>query len=275
LEKYWDIDGIEYYDANRGTPSLSYLQRYDAVLVWSNNHFSDNVLLGNRLADYIDLGGAVVMTQFCFGSGWAMSGRLMDSYSPFAPGALRYETHTLGVHQPGHFLFSDVNNVSDYFTAAVTMQNSGVSVGSWDDSTPFVAYNPNNHTVAINAYVGHVRYYTGDMIPLLHNAINFSRGATGVSDLTETLPANFELSQNYPNPFNPTTEISYLLPAKSEVRLDVFNILGQMVASLPQGLQEAGKHSVIFDASNLSSGTYLYRLEAGKTTSTKKMIVLK
>jgi hypothetical protein len=275
LEKYWDINGIEYYDASRATPSLSYLQRYDAVLVWSNNHFNDSVLLGNRLADYIDLGGAVVMTQFCFGSGWSMSGRLMDSYSPFAPGAVRYATHTLGVHQPGHFLFNDVSNLSDYFTSAVTMQNGGVSVGSWDDSTPCVAYNPTNHIVAINAYCGAARHYDGDMIPLLHNAINFSRGATGVSDLTEPLPGNFELMQNYPNPFNPTTEISYLLPAKSEVRLDVFNILGQRVVSLPQGLQEAGKHSVIFDASNLSSGTYLYRLEAGKMTNTKKMVVLK
>ncbi len=98
-------------------------------------------------------------------------------------------------------------------------------------------------------------------------------GTTDVED--ETLPAEFTLSQNYPNPFNPTTKINYALPKDEFVTLKVFNILGEEVAKLVEGRVTAGSHSVEFDASNLSSGTYIYRLTAGKFVSTKKMILLK
>lgn len=98
-------------------------------------------------------------------------------------------------------------------------------------------------------------------------------GTTDVED--ETLPAEFTLSQNYPNPFNPTTKINYALPKDEFVTLKVFNILGEEVANLVEGKVTAGSHSVEFDASNLSSGTYIYRLTAGKFVSTKKMILLK
>lgn len=98
-------------------------------------------------------------------------------------------------------------------------------------------------------------------------------GTTDVED--ETLPAEFTLSQNYPNPFNPTTKINYALPKDEFVTLEVFNILGEEVANLVEGKVTAGSHSVEFDASNLSSGTYIYRLTAGKFVSTKKMILLK
>ena len=76
-----------------------------------------------------------------------------------------------------------------------------------------------------------------------------------------TLPSDLLLEQNYPNPFNPTTTIRYALPATSQVRLDVFTISGQRVAELVSGVQSAGWHEVTFDASSLTSGVYVYRLE--------------
>ncbi|AXJ00409.1 Por secretion system C-terminal sorting domain-containing protein [Cyclonatronum proteinivorum] len=88
-------------------------------------------------------------------------------------------------------------------------------------------------------------------------------------------PTQITLEQNYPNPFNPTTSIRYTLNASSDVRLDVFNLMGQRVASLQDGFQQAGTHTVSFDGSQLSSGVYVYRLQAGGQTLTRKMTLVK
>ncbi|MDX9856182.1 MAG: T9SS type A sorting domain-containing protein [candidate division Zixibacteria bacterium] len=97
----------------------------------------------------------------------------------------------------------------------------------------------------------------------------------GTATIESSLPTSFALAQNYPNPFNPSTEISFSLPNASDVRLEVFNVLGQSVAILVDGRVEAGTHSVRWDASNSASGVYLYRIQAGEFTDTRKMMLLK
>lgn len=84
----------------------------------------------------------------------------------------------------------------------------------------------------------------------------------------------FSLNENYPNPFNPSTTIRYGLPARSQVTLAVFNTLGQQVAVLQNGEQEAGYHEAHFDGSRLSSGVYLYRMQAGSYVETKKLLLV-
>lgn len=88
-------------------------------------------------------------------------------------------------------------------------------------------------------------------------------------------PVKFELTQNYPNPFNPSTSISFTIPQSSNVKLSVFNLLGQEVQNLVNGFLEAGSHTVSFDAKNLNSGIYLYKLEANGFTQTRKMTLIK
>ena len=85
----------------------------------------------------------------------------------------------------------------------------------------------------------------------------------------------FALSQNYPNPFNPTTTIEYSLPQRTNVNLTVYNVLGQMVTTLANGMEGPGQHQVVFDGSSLASGTYLYVLEAGTYRSVQKMMLIK
>lgn len=91
---------------------------------------------------------------------------------------------------------------------------------------------------------------------------------------TNHIPDRFALNQNYPNPFNPLTTIHYSLPARLHVDLKIYNVLGQLVATLVNKDQAAGSYSVQFDAHNLPSGMYIYRLKAGNYTSVKKMMVI-
>ena len=100
--------------------------------------------------------------------------------------------------------------------------------------------------------------------------------STGVVEHQKgNLPERFVLEQNYPNPFNPSTTIQYALPNRSHVTLTVFNTLGERVATLVQGEQEAGNHEVQFQASNLASGVYFYRLQAGDFVQSRKLLLLK
>ena len=95
---------------------------------------------------------------------------------------------------------------------------------------------------------------------------------------TETeslLPEVIALEPNYPNPFNPETVITFDLPAVLEVELKVYDLLGAEVATLASGLTDAGRHSVTWDAGDLSAGIYLAHLRAGGQTQTRKMILLK
>jgi hypothetical protein len=87
--------------------------------------------------------------------------------------------------------------------------------------------------------------------------------------------AQFALAQNFPNPFNPETNINFELAEATNVSLRVFNLLGQEVATLVSGPQAAGHHTVSFDGSNLTSGMYVYRLEAGSFSATRKMVLMK
>jgi len=93
-------------------------------------------------------------------------------------------------------------------------------------------------------------------------------------DQTE-LPESFTLEQNYPNPFNPSTIIQFRLPINSEVRIEVYDLLGRLVAVPVEGRFSPGDHAVVFDAGRLASGMYLYRLQAGNVSITRKMVLVK
>ena len=96
-----------------------------------------------------------------------------------------------------------------------------------------------------------------------------------VEDELTVIPRIFVLLQNYPNPFNPTTTIEYVLPKSAEVLLTIYNLRGQEEARIVEGQRTGGYHRVTWDASNVSSGIYFYRLQAGDFVQTRKMVLLK
>jgi hypothetical protein len=94
-------------------------------------------------------------------------------------------------------------------------------------------------------------------------------------EIDNFIPERYTLKQNFPNPFNPSTTISYEIPREVHVKLEVYNLLGQRVQLLIDEVQQAGSHEFIFNSEDFASSVYLYRLQAGNYTETKKMILLR
>ena len=139
-----------------------------------------------------------------------------------------------------------------------------------DPGNPSLAGSYNTPGSANGVFVSGDYVYVADENSLM--ILRFT--ATGVQE-DESVPLSFSLGQNYPNPFNAQTKISYSLPKASNARLDIFNLLGQKIETLFEGHQQAGEHSVAWDASGFSSGIYFYKLVAGDKVFTKRMTVVK
>ena len=103
----------------------------------------------------------------------------------------------------------------------------------------------------------------------------FIKNPTAVEEESQAIPTEFSLSQNYPNPFNPTTSIRYGLPVASEVKVTLHNALGQEIVTLVDGVQSAGYHTAVWNASNFGSGVYFIRIQAGDFSSIKKAVLTK
>jgi phosphatidylserine/phosphatidylglycerophosphate/cardiolipin synthase-like enzyme len=150
---------------------------------------------------------------------------------------------------------------------------SYVITGSHNWSSSAENTNDENTLIIQNAQV--VNHYLQEFTARYYEANG--NDSIFVTDIEEdiTTPIHYSLSQNYPNPFNPTTNISFSIPMKSKVELNVYNTLGQKVTTLINGQKEAGNHTVTFNASNLNSGVYFYRLKTVNFNQTKKLLILK
>jgi hypothetical protein len=119
------------------------------------------------------------------------------------------------------------------------------------------------------------RSLTLTMEGTITNNVCFNIEEAPLFNHNNAVPREYKLSQNYPNPFNPSTKIDYSIPVNGRVKVTVFNSLGQAVKVLVNQVQDAGSYALTFDGSNLSSGIYYYKIEAGSFADTKKMILVK
>ena len=127
----------------------------------------------------------------------------------------------------------------------------------------------------IRSLIGIVKYKNSEYKLEPRTNSDFVGELDGVKQTSSVVPASFSLLQNYPNPFNPTTKIEYSIAKAGYVSLKIYNILGQVVATLGNQYQNAGTYTATFDGSKLASGIYFYRLNAGSFSAVKKMLLLK
>jgi len=154
----------------------------------------------------------------------------------------------------------DDRTVSQAISFGANMiKNNGAALGTAKDAMDYI-----NNGITVPA----------GWIPGSYGMIYYGNPATSVA-VTAELPESPVLLGNYPNPFNPQTIISFALPDNGFVKLSVFDISGRQMAQLVNGWREAGYHEVTFDASGLASGMYLYRLSAGNTAISGKMMLVK
>jgi len=179
--------------------------------------------------------------------------------------------------KPAFFAVVDVglnyNALDSLIVYADTLEESDYTPESW---TPFAAALASAVTARDQNYTNSspAGEALGEAKDNLEAAIN-GLVITDVETFEENRFRSFELSQNYPNPFNPTTTLSFSIPVRSEVRISLINVIGEVVKEIASGTYESGTHEVKLDASGLSSGVYFYKLEAGEFTSTKKLILMK
>ena len=114
--------------------------------------------------------------------------------------------------------------------------------------------------------------FVSNTVSVLRNTVTAS---TEVDDNNLNKPISYALRQNFPNPFNPTTSISFALPTRSFVSLKVFDVLGREVSTIVCGELQAGTYTRQWNAANLASGVYFYRLQAGTYSDTKKLLLLR
>jgi Secretion system C-terminal sorting domain/Photosynthesis system II assembly factor YCF48 len=146
--------------------------------------------------------------------------------------------------------------------------NGGID---WQYQT-LIPPNASNGFESITMINENIGWMVGDF-GVVYKTIN--GGVVAIKDTDKRIPEGFTLDQGYPNPFNPTTWITYSLPASNQVTLKVFNITGQVVATLVNERQEAGTHEVTFEAGELPGGIYFYKLTSGSFSQTRKMLMVK
>jgi len=163
---------------------------------------------------------------------------------------------------------TEVNNYGFYV-------EKKVNDGEWDDIT-FIEGNGNSNSPKEYNYSDNDVFAGGSKFQYRLKQVD-TDGKSEYSDVVEVelVPTQFDLSQNYPNPFNPSTTIRFSLPKQIQLKINLYNMLGELVETIAQGTYEAGYYKVSFNANNLASGMYIYRIESSDFVKTMKMMLLK
>ncbi len=287
FQAYFNAGGTGTIDAG-GASAATFTYPHDA---WFAVQFK--VDLDADQAQFWVNGTSVYTWQYTLGTFGTPVPKVLDASDIFAPNAVAANN----AMYIDNFYFSDQPFIPVELTSFIANVNTlGQVVLNWETATEV-----NNQGFEIERRTETSEYRTIGFVEgfgtttepksyiytdvTAENGINYYRlkqvdfnGTYEYSSEIEvdvTGPLTFDLAQNYPNPFNPSTSIKYSVPESGNIRLSVFNIVGEEVAVLVDGFSQAGFYEVTFDASNLSTGVYLYKLQSANSVQTKKMMLLK
>jgi hypothetical protein len=162
------------------------------------------------------------------------------------------------------YIISGLQNGSDSFYVQMVLDTADVGGGQTSDSTDY----------SMSGIYQDQNQGAGGDAPRYKRKV-FFENQTPNSNIINNLPTKYELQQNYPNPFNPLTTIKYALPQMGFVNIKIYDITGREILKLVNEYKQAGYHSIVFNGSNLASGVYFYRIEAGSFIQVKKMVLIK
>ena len=190
----------------------------------------------------------------------------------------------------GHYYWGGVSSTvphpaigyDSWFWEKIVVNGNSVSVWVYADGeaptdTASYTFTTNNVTLGTAAPELHILGSTDDDSSAVHIDeiwYNETPTAMGISD-DVPIASSYKLGQNYPNPFNPTTHIRFNIPETGNTKLTVFNIMGEAVANLVDGVVPAGGHTVSWNAANMPTGVYFYRMESGNFSQTRKLLLVK
>lgn len=273
-------DSVCYREVQSTTPTLAELTPYPTVLAYSNYRFADSVALGNVLADYVDAGGGVVICVGAFVNGFQMAGRVMTgSYATFPAWSYTATTTTLGWHNAAHPIMSGVSSVQDMFISNCPVAPTAESVANWADGRHYVAVSANRRVVGINQFPSIYGYpqRQGDWGLVIHNALAFLSGMTGVEETPAGLPAGFVLAAG-PNPSRSVVRISYATPANGSANVRVYDANGRLVRIVHSGAAGPQVRHATWNLEDeagrpVARGVYFCKLTSGSTTVGRKLVV--
>jgi hypothetical protein len=250
---FYDADTVTIWPANmtaaNGDHRFGILWGAQGAARWPVDGGADGTITGVALETYLDSTTGPAGTAF-----WEMQIPLANIPCAGGGGFTPHDNMNLSFCLWQNTVDNDARN--QVLIAGCADNNTDTSKHQFDR---YLAVNPNRWQ----------RPETWGQIRI--SSVNPPEGLPG----SGPIPEKYNLSQNYPNPFNPTTKINFTLAKASNVKLTVYNILGQKVATLVDGYMNQGAQSVTFNASKLTSGVYFYRLEAGSFTANKKMLLVK
>jgi len=282
--KMWGL-----YDGDN-TENNIYQTWYDGEIA-PGTHFSIETHVMSHADDFIGQGGnSFVLFAKYFTADWGWVG--MDASEPFTGDYSANDWHHFLVHcqvpegastvQVGGMLVQPTGNdhgavYMDDFYMHVPMTSTGVFATYGDLAGAAMEYGVSNLTWTWDVWSSDGFEYVPSSSGPRTITVDVSEllGIDGAS-----LPKEFALHNNYPNPFNPVTNILYDIPEVTDVTLEIYNVMGQRVRTLAQGSHEAGRYQIVWNATNdfgqaLSSGMYIYRIQAGDFVSVKKLVLMK
>jgi hypothetical protein len=243
---------------------------------------TDNILLSNGRPSFMSITDPGANADFL-----TKDDEAFNAFDPF--GVMTSQTVNKSAAFDTNFVFANGDFVSGYLQRVSDGDRATVlAAGKWDSGVWTVEFKKPyagtgfDFTVVPGSSVkftheifdneGSTHWTNGFNATML--TLDFSL-ITDVNDEAGNTPTDFTLTQNFPNPFNPTTKINFSVPQSGFVNIDVFNALGQKVTTLVNEQMNAGNYSTDFNAVNLTSGIYFYKMTSGNFTETRKMILLK